>query len=409
MFKKFMEFDRSIRIYFILTALTGLALGLSDGVFANYFKEVYHTDSLQRGFIEFPRELPGVLCTFVIVALSTLGDIKSAIVAQILSAIGLLVLGLYTPDFYMMLVFLFIYSLGMHTYMPLGDSIGLSLVSQGNMGKRVGQFNGLRTAFAMVAGIVTFVGFRYGYFTFDNPIVIFLISAVLFIIIGGLLYLLFQSLPDSNAEKNKSAAHVKFVFRKEYMNYYILCMLFGGRKQIMIVYSPWVLIELLNFKTDTMAILAVVGSFIGIFFMPIVGKWIDQFGVKKVMMAEAFAFILIYCAYGYLSAGLSAKVLTVSGIALAFVFLLNIIDRMTAQFGMVRSIYMRSIAIVPQDVTPSLSLGISVDHVVAIIGSAVCGWIWFQFGPQYVFLVAGFLSFLNLVVAYNIKMKVKES
>lgn len=39
-----------------------LAVGLSSGVFSNYFKEVFAVDSVQRGLLEIPRETPGILC-----------------------------------------------------------------------------------------------------------------------------------------------------------------------------------------------------------------------------------------------------------------------------------------------------------------------------------------------------------
>jgi predicted MFS family arabinose efflux permease len=173
----------------------------------------------------------------------------------------------------------------------------------------------------------------------------------------------------------------------------------------MIVYSPWVLIELLGFRADTMSILAVIGALIGIFFLPVVGKWIDRFGVRKVMMVEAFAFLLIYMAYGLLSRWVGGAAAAPAGIMMLLVYLLNIIDRMTAQFGMDRAIYMRQIAAAPEDVTPSLSLGMSIDHVLAIAGATVCGVIWQQFGPEYVFILAGALSLLNFFVARGIKLK----
>jgi predicted MFS family arabinose efflux permease len=175
----------------------------------------------------------------------------------------------------------------------------------------------------------------------------------------------------------------------------------------MIVYSPWVLIELLGFGADTMSMLAVLGSLIGIFFLRLVGKWIDKYGVRKIMMVEAFCFILIYIAYGLLSRWLNMNLdIRPAGIFMFFVYLLNIADRMTGQFYMDRAIYMRSIAVVPEDVTPSLSLGMSIDHVMAIAGAAVCGVIWGRFGPEYVFILAGFMSLINLAVAWGIKKEV---
>jgi predicted MFS family arabinose efflux permease len=193
------------------------------------------------------------------------------------------------------------------------------------------------------------------------------------------------------------------VFRREYLRYYVICALYGGRKQIMLVFSPWVLIELLDFGADTISILAVIGSFIGIFFIPLVGKLIDRLGVRKVMIFEAMAFIAVYIAYGFLSKWVTENVVVLTGLSMMFVYLLNIVDRMSAQFYMVRAIYMRSLAISPEDVTPSLSLGMAIDHVVAIVGSFICGTVWSVWGPEYVFMIAGGLSLLNMIAAAGIK------
>ena len=396
--------ETSIKIFIVISALVGLGMGFSDAILANYFKDAYDVNAQQRGFIEFPRELPGVLSVFFIAALSFLKSKKTAIVAQLLTVFGLLALGLFRPSFSIMLIFLFIYSTGVHMYLTLGDSIGLSLAKAHTMGKMMGKFNSIRMAFLMLSGIITFVGFKSGYFSFDAPVIVFILGALAFALATLLLVALCKR--DTN---NNETANSKLVFRKEYLRYYAICALFGGRKQIMLVYSPWVLIELLDFKADTMSILAVIGSFIGIFFMPIVGKWIDQIGVKKVMTIEALAFIVVYVAYGFLSKWVSTNEVLLSGIVMILVYLLNIIDRMSAQFAMVRSIYMRTIAIAPEDVTPSLSLGMSIDHVVAIIGSYICGVIWYNWGPEYVFIIAGIMSFMNLLIAKGIKLDNVES
>ena len=265
---------KTVWIFFAVMGLTGLALGLSDGVFANYFKDTYNVDAFQRGIIEIPRESPGIICLFIITALSFLGDVRLAIGAHILSVIGLIVLGLFTPAFGVMLVFLFINSLGMHMFMPLGDSIGLNLAGkQGSIGTMMGRFNGVRTAFSMTAGILVFVGFRTGFFSFTSPVkIIFLIAAFLLIVILVLLVILQRT--DGEIGKSKK---VRFVVRKEYSTYYLIAVLFGARKQIMYVYGPWVLIELLGFGADRMAILGIAGAAVGIFFIPAVGRWIDKY------------------------------------------------------------------------------------------------------------------------------------
>ncbi|MCK5130012.1 MAG: hypothetical protein KAQ68_09175 [Clostridiales bacterium] len=171
-------------LFFAVTAIVGLALGLSDMVFSNYFKDAYNVSAVQRGLIEFPRELPGLLCIILISILSFLGDIRIAIITQALSFIGVLALGLLTPTFAVMLIFLFINSLGMHLYMPVVDSIGMNLVEdKRKLGKRMGQYKSVNTAFQMIAGLFVFIGFRYDIFRFDTQIKwIFILSAALFLV-----------------------------------------------------------------------------------------------------------------------------------------------------------------------------------------------------------------------------------
>jgi predicted MFS family arabinose efflux permease len=380
----------------------GLSYGFSDSIFANYFKEAYDVNAAQRGFIELPRELPGVLSLLFLAWLSAFGNLRNAVLAQLFSTVGLIVLGIFRPSYAVMLIFLFIYSTGVHMFIPLGDSIGLSLAQKMNMGRVMGRINSVRMAFLMIAGVLTFVGFRVGLFSFELPVWVFIISAVCFFIVGILLIAQRQMMGELDGG-GPAELRTQFVFRKEYMRYYLICAVFGGRKQIMFVYSPWVLIELLDFKADTISILAVIGSLIGIFFMPVVGKWIDNFGIRRVMTAEALAFVAVYIAYGFLSRWVNNNVVVLTGLGMMLVYLLNIVDRMSAQFSMVRSIYMRSIALYPEDVTPSLTLGMAIDHVVAIIGSYLCGLVWFRWGPEFVFLIAGLLSLVNLIAARGIK------
>ena len=385
-------------IFMIIVAVSGLALGLSDSVFSNYFRDAYYVDAWERGLIELPRELPGVLSVFIVSALAFMGDIKLGIIAHVLSIVGIFVLGFSTPTFNVMLVFLFINSLGMHMFMPIYDGMGMSLAKKGDFGTVMGRFNGIRTGFTMLAGILVFVGFRAGFFSFVTPIVVnFVIAGVLFTVILFLLIYIRRYMEDTKAGKSR------FVYNKKYMKFYLLAFLFGARKQIMYVYAPWVLIELLSFDAAYMAILIIAGAGIGIFLLPAIGKWIDRYGTAKIMIIEAAIFLVIYLGYGIISAGLHGGWLLGVTSVVVLAVVINIFDRMTIQFGMVRSVYMRSIAVTPEDVTPTLATGMALDHIVSIGSAIFCGYLWFEFGPQYVFIFAGVLAVANMVVAFRIK------
>ena len=399
------EFQKKIKtaifIMLIVSAFTGFSTNSVDLIISNYFKEAYEVTAQQRGFIEFPRELPGIVSLFVISAFLFLRDIRTAVIAQIFGVIGLVVLGLFHPSYGVMLIFIFIYSLGMHMSIPLLDSIGLSLTTRETMGKIIGRFNSTRMVFGVAAGLVCFFGFRSGFFHFNVPITIFLISAGCFLACAILLMIM-HSRVGKDLESRTEVS--KLVFRKEYARYYVICGLFGARKQIMFAFSPWVLIELLGFKADQMAMLGVIGAFIGIFFIPFVGRIIDRRGSRFTMMIEAGCFIGVYIAYGFLSGWIGNNTaVALTGIGMILVYLLFIADRMSAQFYMVRSIYLKSIAVKPEDVTPSISTGMAIDHVVAIIAASLCGIVWDVWGPEYVFVIAAIISLANLLAAYGIK------
>lgn len=393
------KMNPTLKVYFLIVALSALAAGLSGGVLSNYFKDVYDVTAEQRGFIEFPRELPGVLTIFVIALLAGFSDIKIAMFANVLGILGVLALGLFTPNYNIMLILIFIHSLGSHMMMPLRDAIGMDLIQKGNIGKRMGQYKGVYTGFTMVAGLIVFIGFRTGLFSFETDIKWVFVAAGIVMVAVMILYSVLSKMVDHKIVSDK---RVKFIFRKEYKYYYILTVMYGVQKQIMLVYGPWVLIELLNKKIDTLSVLGIIGSLIGIFFIPALGRWIDKFGVKKLLYVDALSFIGVYLLYGILAALFKASSIPMTGLPVLMAYILFIVDRMSNQMSMIRTLYLKSILVKASDFTPTLSLGLSLDHIVSISCAILAGMIWDSIGPQYIFFIAAAMSLVNLYVATKV-------
>ena len=387
-------------LFFAVIVAVNLAMGFSDGLFSNYFKDVYQIDGFHRGLIELPREMPGVITFFLISALSFLGDITIAIFAQAIAAVGLMVLGLVTPTFGVMLVFLFINSLGVHLYMPLRDSIGMSLAEPEQIGKRMGQFGGLSFAVLTVAGLSVFFLFRFGVFSFTSKIKwTFIVAAAFYLVAVVMMIRLKRETGQIRTKREK----LKLIFRKEYKYYYLLAIVFGVQKQVMLVFGPWVLIETLGQRVDVIVLLGIIASTFGMFFMPQLGKWIDRFGVKKLLYADALSFIFVYLCYGMLSHGFNTGALAKVGIPVLLTCALFVVDRLSSQMGIIRTIYLKSIAKEPADVTPTLSLAMMMDHIVSIIVGISGGIAWVTFGSHYIFYAVAALSLVNLAVAILVK------
>jgi len=352
-----------------------------------------------RGLIEIPRESPGVFMFLIISSLSFMNDMKTRMLAQILMIMGISIMAFVNINYSTMLLIVFVASLGQHISFNTSTAIELSLSGEENVGKNFGKFRGAGSGFSMIGFAVVYYGFKSGLFNFGNsPILPFAIAVILFI----LALLLVIRLNQIHTMKTTKEAF-NFVIRKEYTIYYILVILYGIQKQVLIVYGPWVLIEILQKGADTLALITLVGSFIGMFFIPYIGNLIDRLGIKKGMYIDAFSFIFVYLSYGFLVYGFINGSIPSSGIFVILAYTLVIIDKMSGQIGVVRTLYLKKVLVKDTDLSSTVSLGMTLDHILSITSAVVSGFIWTKFGPHYVFFTMAFLSLVNLVIAVYVK------
>lgn len=385
--------QRAVRFFVAVLALTALANGLGNTIFSNYFNEVFHIDSVQRGFIEVPRESPGILCMVLVAALGFLGNLWMAVVAQALVLVGFIVLGWMSPGYGTMLVFLFIHSLGMHFFMPLNDAISMDLAEKGRVGETLGKFKGVNTLFAMAAAVLVFFGFRTGFFSFQTEKILpFALGAIFTAGAVVLLAAMALSLPQKDAVKNH-----KLLFRKRYMPYYMVTLAYGCQKRIKIVFAPWVVINLLGQGADTVALLTIVVHMAGVWAAPVIGRLLDRLGVRKMLWAEAGYIACSFSVMGLLAGMLAGG--SFGGPLTWLVYGAYVLCVLFEQFNMVHAYMMRAIALDPSEVTRTLSVGLSVDHVMAIIASPVMGLVWKAWGVQYVFYLAALSALFQVAAA----------
>ena len=387
-------------LFFLMIGFVAFSNGVVDSILGNYYKEVYNVTPVQRGFIEIPRELPGILCSFFFALLSFLSDIKVTLVGSILAVIGLFCLGMFTPSFMVMMVFLFIHSIGMHLATPLSDAICMDLSEPDKVGARMGQYVSVKSAAAFLASLLVFLGFRSGIFTFSSEKkIIFFVAMAAYFFACVMCVIISVKKKQSKASGAKS---VRFIFRKHYLFYYTLTTLHGVQKQIALVYGSWVVIDILMKGADTIALLLITSSFICTFIMRYVGRMIDRFGIKNMLFFEALFFIGVYSMYGATVWAIDSGPFGSNGFSVFLVYIFFVLDRMSMQLGMIKAVYMRSIAIDAAEITSTLSTGITLDHILSLPAAMVGGYIWAQWGSHWVFLMAALFSFGNLFVAWKV-------
>jgi predicted MFS family arabinose efflux permease len=378
---------RELLLFTAISLTIGIGSSINDSVFNNFINFRFNLSGFQRSFLEFPRELPGVLVVFVAALLSFLCSRRLSAVSMLLSAIGALMIGFASTNYSLMVVWLFIYSLGGHIYMPLASTIGMELAREGQTGKRLGQFNAIRNLATIIGSFIVLLGFRYLGFTFQHAFIL----VVLFFLISAAM--MFSMKPDPD-----KTPRTFLKLKKEYNLYYALVIISGARKQIFLTFAPWVLVKVFNQPTQTMATLFTIGGVIGILFQPVLGKAIDRFGERIILVGEAVLLIIICFGYGF------AEILLPTNTAFLLVCACFLVDQMLMSVGMARSTYMKKIALRPADIQTTLTAGVSLDHVFSISAALLGGLIWSSFGYQYVFLMGAVIALINFFAALRIRL-----
>lgn len=387
--------NKELILFMLASAFIGVSQSIDASVFNNFLSDTFRLTVSQRTILEFPRELPGFLVVFVSGALLFLGDVRIASLANMLAAFGMFGLGHFSSDFYVMMMWMTVYSMGQHLFIPMSSSIGMNLAEDGNLGKVLGKINGLNTAAYLLTSIVTALLFRY---VKVNYSIAFTVGALAFM--GSCLLILFMV---PNKPKNKVR---KLFFRKEYKLFYWLNILYGARKQIFITFGPWVLIKVFSQGVSTFAVLGFFIAGIGIVFKPFVGSMIDKKGEKFVLAAEAVALIII-CA-GYAFAEDMSRAFGTGDAALFIICGCYVIDQLLNAVTIARATYLKKIAVSPEDVSPTLSMGTSIDHAVSMVVPWLGSLVWNAFSYKYVFILGVLIAVGNLIITRYINIGDKE-
>ncbi|HHV62676.1 MAG TPA: MFS transporter [Firmicutes bacterium] len=386
----------------------GITSGMYDSTFNNYLSDVFSMSASTRGWLEFPREFPGVSIALVSMLLGFLPETRMAALAVAVWALGLAGLAFFTSGFSVLVVWMMLWSLGTHLYLPLSQAIGVSVAEHDRVGKRLGDFAGANTA-AIIAGAgFVMVGSRFFGVSYQ---VIFGLAAF-FAVFAALAFFLMRirSARSDASDAGDTGPSLapgpglrsgkRLVLKRKYGLFYALSVLYGARKQVFLTFGPWVLIKVFEQPASTIALLWIISSALGIAFKPMLGRLVDALGERKILMAEAMALVLV--CLGYCTGG-TARPLGIN-IGLYLACACFVVDQLLVAVGIARTTYLNKIADTPADLTPTLAMGISMDHVVSMSVPTLGGLLWQAAGYRYVFFAAACVALMNLFIASKIRI-----
>ena len=384
--------DSGAGAFFFSILLWGIGIGSFAAALNNYLSDIYHMNSMERGWLEFFRELPGLALVLLLALLHKISDWKVIRIGTMISMAGAALL-LIPANQIAVTAFIMIWSMGEHLVMPSRAAVAMQVAKPGCTGQSLGFLTSVMN-FGHVAGSLLVAGiFFFGTRYFERS------EAFLFNVLWGVIIVLMLASTISTFTKdapNAPSKRPRLYFNRKFNKFYALELFYGARKQIFLTFAPFVLIKEYGFSTASMATLLGLCALINVFAAPAIGKLTDKWGYRNTMIWDTVVLTFVCLLYGF------AGDLFPVQIAFWVVAVNYVLDAILSTTSLATNIYVRSLAENQDELTSTLSTGISINHLIAILSAPVGGWIWVRFGIGYLFTFAAVMAIFNTLFAMTI-------
>lgn len=349
--------------------------GIQTALFYNFIVDRIGIDSVELGYMESLREVPGFLNAFFTA-------ITIYFAPPILSGFALIVMGFgmaaYSQAnvFAEVLIYSFIWSIGFHAWLPLRGAMTLAYSKGDEKGKWLGQLRSVESFATLGAIFLCLFGVKA--LEFEG---LFQIGGGM-VAAGGII-LMFASRQLQTERENR------LVLRKQYWLYYLLSFLQGCRRQIFITFAIFALVKVYGTDRNLIIRLVLINQVVVLVVAPIAGRLIDKLGERSMLSASYIGLFFVFVGYAVLK---NANHL----------YILYCIDNFLFIGGIALTTYLNKIA-PKSDLKPTLAMGVTMNHVAAVAVPLIGGLAWKQFGYQIIFISGAVFVLISLIATQWIK------
>ena len=382
------------RSFFLSLLLSAIGFGLYKGVIDNYMAEVVKIQEFDRGVTEFFRELPGLMLIFILALFYKSTAERVYKIGMFIMVVGMTMQTFISPVKWMVILAIFIYSMGEHMQLGMKNTLSLEYSREGKGGQALGYQNSIYQIGNLLGYMAVIVAFAL--VQSSNLFVPTFVVAAVFMLVAMLVSLRLTG--ESKTDKTKS----RFYFRKKFTKYSMLEVFYGARKQVFFTFGPYVLILFYGADAGTVSLLFAVSAIACFVLAPMVGKIIDSVGYKSVMIADTLILVVVCFFYGY------AHHLFSMQIAFIVCCVNYVLDSVISLASMASNVYVQDISDSRDEMRATISTGISVNHLITIFIALLGGWIWKVLGVETLFLISALLGLCNSAYAATIKVPSKK-
>ncbi|MBR0481369.1 MAG: MFS transporter [Firmicutes bacterium] len=389
-YKEVFRPDSGWKAFFLSVVTFGLSYGLYKGILDNYLAEIVAMGEFGRGVTEFFRELPGLALVFILAVLYRFSAEKIYRIGAGVMLAGMVMQSVIPPARVLATLAIFIYSLGEHMQLGMRNTLSLEYAKEGHGGAALGLQNasyqiGTLTGYLLVIALLFFLPGKLSTYR-----IIFAASALI-ILIGAV----GTSKMDGNSAQDESKR--RFYFHRKFFKYYMLEIFYGARKQVFFTFGPYVLVLFYGASARVISMLFAVTAVSSYFLAPVVGKIIDRFGYKIVMITDTLVLVIVCFFYGF------AHHFFPMNVAFIICCVNYVLDSIISLASMASNVYVQDLADNADEVRATISTGVSVNHLITILIALFGGWIWQALGIETLFMLSAILGLCNSAYAATIK------
>ncbi len=384
--------DSGYKPFFLSLILFALSYGLYKGVIDNYLAEIVTMTEFDKGVSEFFRELPGLLLVFLLAALYLFSAERIFQIGSVIMLIGMGMHAVVPASRIWITISIFVWSLGDHMQLGMRSTLSLGYAKPGRGGTALGY----QSAVYQIGTLAGYLMIAFVFFLRDSSVGLFRAvfacsAAILVISVFYAMRLNGQSAVDSTKRR--------FYFHRKYRKYYMLEVFYGARKQVFFTFGPYVLVLFYGANAMVISLLFAISSICTFFAAPRVGRIIDRFGYKIVMVADTLILVIVCFFYGF------AHHIFPKGVAFLVCCVNYILDSVISLASMAANVYVQDLAENADEVKATISTGLSVNHLITILIALFGGWIWKTLGIETLFVLSAVLGLCNSAYAATIRTK----
>jgi MFS family permease len=273
-------------------------------------------------------------------------------------------------------------SLGMHMWMPLNSALGMGLSQRDKTGRTLGTLNSVGALASLAGmGVLSLIALVFQ----DVPLRAYYVAGAIFI---GIAATLLWRIPTYVGETEQEQP--RMLLKKRYWLYYVLTFFQGSRKEVLNSFGTLVLVGSFGSEVWQISTLLLVSSIVNLLAGPYLGSLVDRFGERRTVTTSYI--VLILGCLGFVFIG-NPWVLTV----------VLIVIKLAAMLEMGVSMYVHKIA-PAEELTPTLSAGISINHVTSVLMPLVASALMPVIGYKGIFTMAAGLIVLSVPFAMALRV-----